>query len=55
MKERIEMKNDLRAFNDFDHPNDVRPHAVRVDAGAADTFTLKLPSYSLTVLRFEGK
>ena len=55
MKERIEMKNDLRAFNDFDHPNDVLPHSVRVSSKTADKFALKLPAYSLTILRFEGK
>lgn len=52
LKDRIEMKNDLRAFNDFSHPNDVLPHKVAVKSEKASNFIFELPAYSLTIIKF---
>lgn len=53
MTERFELSGDLHAFNDFAHPDDVVPRAMPCERGKKPQFTVRLPAYSFTLMRFE--
>lgn len=54
MIERTVLTGGLHDYNDFDHPDEVVPKAVKTEKEKASEFTVKLDKHSFTLLRFKA-